>query len=63
MIGFILFVVGFLAGLILGSTMATLGWLETFGLGLKEVEDYEEKRRDAKIISELMKNNNVVGKS
>lgn len=63
MIKFILLFVGFIAGLMVGAILSTLGWLKTFGLGINQVEDFEEKRKEAEILNELIKNNNVIGKS
>lgn len=60
---FVFLFVGFFAGLMFGALFSTLGWLETFGLTIKQADDFEERRKEAEIINELMKNNNVVGKS
>tara|TARA_B110000495_G_C23029543_1_gene612691 strand:- start:2692 stop:2883 length:192 start_codon:yes stop_codon:yes gene_type:complete len=63
MILFFVCVVAFIGGLVIGATFATLGWLKTSGAEIDKIEEFKKAKKEAEYLNEIMRNNNVVGKS
>tara|TARA_B110000444_G_scaffold239436_1_gene253848 strand:- start:5688 stop:5879 length:192 start_codon:yes stop_codon:yes gene_type:complete len=63
MIVFFACVVAFIGGLVIGATFATLGWLQTSGSEIDKIEEFKKAKKEAEYLNEIMRNNNVVGKS